>query len=45
MLFRSVTQVTRVVHEEQGPITLDPGLWLVARKPEYSPEAIRRVLD
>jgi len=44
-LYLDVTRVTQVVHEEHGPITLDPGLWLVVRQREYAPEAIRRVLD
>src|SRR5215469_14815167 len=44
-LYLDVTQVTQVVHEEHGPITLEPGLWLVVRQREYSPEAIRTVLD
>jgi hypothetical protein len=32
-LYLDVTHVTRVVHEEHGPITLDPGLWLVRVQP------------
>ncbi len=44
-LYLDVTQTTQVVHEEHGPITLDPGLWLVVRQREYSPEAVRTVLD
>ena len=44
-LYLEVTQTTQVVHEEHGPITLDPGLWLVVRQREYSPEAIRQVRD
>jgi hypothetical protein len=44
-LYLEVTQITQVVHEEHGPITLDPGLWLVVRQREYNPEAIRTVLD
>ena len=44
-LYLDITQTTQVVHEEHGPITLDPGLWLVVRQREYSPEAIRTVLD
>ena len=44
-LYLDVTQTTQVVHEEHGPITLDPGLWLVVRQREYSPEAIRTVAD
>ena len=44
-LYLDVTKVPRVLHGEHGPITLDPGLWLVVRQREYSPEAIRTVLD
>ena len=44
-LYLDVTQTTQVIHEEHGPITLDPGLWLVVRQREYSPEAIRTVAD
>jgi hypothetical protein len=34
-----------VVHEEHGPIALEPGLYRVWRQREYSPEAIRVVRD
>ena len=44
-LYLEVTHTTQVVHEEHGPITLGPGLWLVVRQREYSPEAIRTVAD
>ena len=44
-LYLDVPHTTQVVHEEHGPITLDPGLWLVVRQREYHPEAIRTVLD
>jgi hypothetical protein len=44
-LYLDITQTTQVVHEEHGPITLDPGMWLVVRQREYSPEAIRQVRD
>ena len=44
-LYLDITQTTQVIHEEHGPITLDPGLWLVVRQREYSPKAIRTVLD
>jgi hypothetical protein len=44
-LYLDITQTTQVIHEEHGPIALDPGLWLVVRQREYSPEAIRTVLD
>jgi hypothetical protein len=40
-----VPQTTQVVHEEHGPITLDPGMWRVVRQREYHPEAIRTVMD
>jgi hypothetical protein len=40
-----VPHTTQVVHEEHGPITLDPGLWPVVRQREYSPEAIRTVRE
>ena len=44
-LYLDITHATQVVHEEHGPITLNPGLWLVVRQREYSPEAIRTVTD
>ncbi len=44
-LYLDLTQTTQVVHEEHGPITLGPGLWLVVRQREYRPEAIRTVMD
>lgn len=33
------------VHEEHGPITLPPGDYAVTIQREYSPEAIRNVID
>lgn len=44
-LYLDVTYTAQVVHEEHGPITLEPGLWLVMRQREYTPEAIRIVAD
>jgi len=41
----NIPHPTQVVHEEHGPLTLEPGLWRVVRKPEYRPEAIRTVVD
>lgn len=32
-------------HEEHAPITLEPGVYRVIHQREYSPEAIRRVVD
>lgn len=34
-----------VKHEEHAPIVLPPGDYIVSYQREYSPEAIRRVLD
>lgn len=34
-----------VVHEEHGPIALEPGIYRVRIQREYSPEAIRNVAD
>ena len=45
VLYLKVTQTTQVVHEEHGPITLDPGWWRVVRQREYAPEALRTVAD
>jgi hypothetical protein len=44
-LYLDVTRTAQVERVEHGPITLDPGLWLVVRQREYSPEAVRSVLD
>jgi len=47
-LYLDLLSAAKVVHEEHAPITLDPGLWLVVRQREYSPEAhfrTRMVLD
>jgi hypothetical protein len=32
-------------HEEHAPLTLDSGVWEVVYQAEYTPQAIRRVLD
>jgi hypothetical protein len=44
-LYLDIPQTTQVVHEEHGPITLEPGCWQVIRQREYQPEAIRTVAD
>ncbi len=44
-LYLDLPYAAKVVHEEHNPISLDAGLWLVVRQREYSPEAIRTVLD
>ena len=34
-----------VEHEEHDTITFDPGVWVIRYQREYTPEAVRRVLD
>lgn len=34
-----------LIHEEHAPLSVPPGLWQVVRQREYSPEAIRSVID
>jgi len=36
---------SEVVHEEHHPVKLEPGYWEVVRQREYSPEAVRMVID
>ena len=40
-----VAESTGVVHEEHARIALEPGVYRIHRQREYSPEAIRQVLD
>lgn len=44
-LYVDITRETQIVHEEHAAITLDPGLWMVIRQREYSPESPRAVID
>jgi hypothetical protein len=44
-LFLAVLKATQVVHQEHHAITLEPGFYRVTRQREYSPEAIRTVID
>jgi hypothetical protein len=44
-LYLDLLYAAKVVHEEHDPITLDPGLWLVVRQREYTPQAPRMVFD
>jgi hypothetical protein len=44
-LYLDLSVPTRVVHEEHDALTLGPGLWLVVRQREYTPQAIRTVTD
>ena len=43
--YLEISHTTQVLHEEHSLITLDPGLWLVLRQREYTPEAIRTIAD
>lgn len=46
MLYLNVTANTAsVIHEEHNPITLPRGTYRVWMQREYSPEAIRRIVD
>ncbi|MBV9125355.1 MAG: hypothetical protein JO112_18525 [Planctomycetes bacterium] len=45
LFLRVVAPSVRVVHEEHKPIILPRGTYRVWQQREYSPEAIRRVLD
>jgi hypothetical protein len=44
-LYLDLQDTGRVTHEEHDALTLGPGLWLVVRQREYTPEAIRLVRD
>lgn len=45
MLYLSIEIETHVIHEEHHAIRLVPGQYQVIRQREYSPEAIRTVMD
>lgn len=45
LLFLEAVAGSKIVHEEHAPIELEPGYWQVIRQREYSPEAIRWVMD
>ena len=44
-LWVQVMSSATITHDEHGPITLERGLYEVIGQREYSPEAIRRVMD
>jgi hypothetical protein len=44
-LFLEVLRATQVVHQEHNAINLKPGYYQVTRQREYTPEAIRMVID
>jgi hypothetical protein len=45
LYLRVTAPSARVVHQEHAPITLAEGTYRVWQQREYSPEAIRRVVD
>ena len=45
LFVKVVDDVARVVHEEHKPITLPRGTYRVWQQREYTPAAIRRVVD
>jgi hypothetical protein len=45
MLWLEVLKATQIVHQEHHAITLEPGYYQVVRQREYTPEAIRMVVD
>jgi hypothetical protein len=45
LFLRVLADAATIVHQEHGPISLSRGTYRVWGQREYSPEAIRRVLD
>ena len=45
LFLRVSADAATIIHQEHGPITLSRGYYKVWGQREYSPEAIRRVLD
>jgi hypothetical protein len=45
LFLRVLADTATIVHQEHGPITLSRGTYRVWGQREYSPEAIRRVVD
>lgn len=44
-LFLHVLEATRILHEEHQPIPLPTGTYRIWQQREYTPQAIRRVVD
>lgn len=44
-MYLSVSETTELVHQDHDTIQVAPGTYWVVYQHEYSPEAIRRVLD
>jgi hypothetical protein len=45
LFLRVVADTATIIHQEHGPISLSRGTYRVWGQREYSPEAIRRVVD
>ena len=45
LMYIKLEKDTQVVHEEHNSISLSKGIWAVVRQREYTPEAIRTVVD
>ncbi len=45
LFIKVVAESARVIHEEHKPITLPRGIYRVWQQREYTPTAIRRVVD
>jgi hypothetical protein len=45
LFLRVLADTATIIHQEHGPITLSRGNYRIWGQREYSPEAIRRVLD
>ena len=43
--FVTADKVWTITHDEHGPIEFEAGEWEARRQREYTPEAIRRVID
>jgi hypothetical protein len=44
-LYLKVAEPSPLIHEEHARITVEPGIYKVQKGREYSPEAIRSVMD
>ena len=44
-LFLRVIDIARIIHEEHQPITLPTGTYRIWQQREYTPGAVRRVID
>lgn len=45
LFLRILSKEARVIHEEHQPITLPQGTYRVWQQREYTPDAIRRIVD